>query len=236
MSDRGEFEVYGERLLSAVERIVEDCDGLIAAVEAFRLDTIPTADEDESDHRAAVADRIIASYASKSTVAGGASALPGLLPGGGTIIAVTAGAMVDMTLMLKHEVEMALCLTHLYDHDIRDEKERWLAYALVAVNIYEAKAGQSYVQDLAEAQLEAFALYTPRQLTKLVITLLGKIGLLALSKSFARALPFVGIVVGAAANRVLTRTVGRRCAEALERRRNVESINDAPIIDARVAD
>jgi uncharacterized protein (DUF697 family) len=229
-----EREVAGERLLSAVERLVDDPDSLIAQVEAFKQDTFPERDENEAYFLEAVSKRLIANFSNKSAIAGGATALPAIFPGGGTMLAIVGGSLADMAFMLKHEVEMALCLTHLHGYDIREESERWLAYALVAVNIYEAKSGRSYFSDIAEAQLEALARYTPRQLTKLVATVLGKVAILAASKNLVKALPLVGVVVSASANKLLTGSVGWRCAEALARRRAAEDSHDEPVVDAKV--
>ena len=232
--ERDEVDARGERLLTAVERLVDDADGLIALVEGFKYEVLPDPAQDELYALDGGAKRIIGHFSTKSAMAGGAAAAPAIFPGGGTLVAIVGGSLVDMVLMLKHEVEMALCLTHLYGYDIRDERERWLAYALVTVNIYEAKSGRSYFNDVAEAQLEALNKYTPRQLVKLIVTLFGKIALLAASKNLVRALPLVGVIVGATANKLLTGSVGWRCSEALMRRRISERRHQEPVVDAKV--
>lgn len=210
----------GEHLLTAVERLVDDRGNLIAQVENAKYDLLPEADDQEWAGLERVAGRLIAVYSTRSAVAGGIGAVPAVFPGGGTVVSLVGGSLVDMTLMLKHEVELALCLTHLYGYDIQLEHERWVAYALAAVNTYEASGGRSFVRDLADAQIEALSKYTPRQLTKLVATIMGRIALTSISRRFLRLVPFVGIVVGASANKVLTTAVGWRCAEALARRRH----------------
>jgi uncharacterized protein (DUF697 family) len=227
-----ETERRGKRLLFAVERLVDDSDTLAAQAEAYRSDFFSEADEDDAERLRAVAERIIASYSTRSAITGGVAAVPAMVPGPGTAVAVVGGSLADMILMLKHEVEMTLCLTHLYGHDIRQDKGRWLAYALAAVNTYEAKSGGSYLEDMTEAQLEALVKYTPRQLSKLAMTALGKLALLSLSKGLVRALPLVGVVVGASANKMLTTAVGRRCTAALARRREAEGRPEEPVVEA----
>jgi uncharacterized protein (DUF697 family) len=223
-------ERRGRRLLYAVERLVDDCDTLAAQAEAAKGDFFGGEDIDDADCLRAVAERIIAGYSTKSAIAGGVVAMPAMVPGPGTAVAVVGGSLADMILMLKHEVEMTMCLTHLYGHDIREEKGRWLAFALAAVHTYEAKSGGSYVEDVTEAQLEALVKYTPRQLSKLAMTALGKLALLSVSKNLARAIPLVGVAVGASANKVLTTAVGRRCVEALARRREAEGRQEEPVV------
>jgi uncharacterized protein (DUF697 family) len=227
-------ERRGRRLLFAVERLVEDCETLAAQAEAVKGDFFGGEDANDDERLRAVAARIIASYSTKSAITGGVAAVPAMVPGPGTAVAVVGGSLADMVLMLKHEVEMTMCLTHVYGHDIREEKGRWLAYALAAVHTYEAKSGGSYIEDMSEAQLEALVKYTPRQLSKLAVTALGKLALLSLSKNLVRAIPLVGVVVGASANKMLTAAVGRRCVEALTRRREAEGRPEEPVVEASV--
>jgi uncharacterized protein (DUF697 family) len=217
-----------------VERLVDDSDSLVTQVEAFKEDVDafghPTGG---LLHRDATASRIIRSFSNRSAFAGGVTALPGLLVGPGTVIALLGGSLADMTVMLKHEVEMALCLTHLYGHDIREERARWLGYTLVAVNTYEAESGRNFYVDVAGAQLEAIAKYTPRQLSKLVVTTFGKLALLSVSRGFFRIMPLVGVAVSASTNKLLVTAVGWRCVDALERLRSADG-DDPEFVDARV--
>ena len=77
-------------------------------------------------------------------------------------------------------------------------------------------------RDLARAEGTALWNYTPRQLSKAILSVMTKMVLLTASKSFARVLPVVGVVVGASANKVLTRRVGERCTSELARRAELE--------------
>lgn len=210
---------HGERLLSAVERLVDDVDDLITQVEAF--DDLASGDgEDGAQARLdQVAERIISTYSSRAAVAGAATALPALMPGAGTAVALVGGSLVDMTLVLKYEVEMILSLMYLYGYDIRDERERWLAYVLAGIRTSDVKMGRNYFLDLAEAQLDALATYTPRQLSKMVVSVLGKLAMRSVSRNWAKVIPVFGMAVGASANKLLTSSVGWWCAYALERRR-----------------
>jgi uncharacterized protein (DUF697 family) len=136
--------------------------------------------------------------------------------------------------MLKHEVEMVLCLTYLYGYDIRSDRERWLAYVMAGVRVYEAEAGRNYFADVVEAELDALPRYAPRQLFKLAGTVFGKLALLTASKGLAKAVPLVGIVLGASTNKFLTNSVGWSCVEALERRAQAERGEVEEPVDAVV--
>jgi uncharacterized protein (DUF697 family) len=232
--ENDDVEVQGQRLLSAVEHLVSDPDTLIAEVEALAESVKPGDGVRDPALLDVMSRRLIATFSNRSAIAGGLTALPATLPGVGTVVTITGGALVDMALMLRHEVELAMCLTHLYGYDIRDEKQRWLAYLLAGASTYEAKSGRNYFVDLADAQLEAMTLYTPRQLSKIMATVLGKLALLSVSRGFVKGLPFVGIVVGLSANKLLTTNVGWRCVEALERRQNGVHREDEEVVDATV--
>lgn len=222
----------GERLLTAVERLVEDCDDLIAYVETLKSATAAGMDEEERIE--ALAEQIIGDYSRRSAISGGVTALPGLLPGGGSAVALIGGVLADMTFMLKHDVEMILCLSYVFGHDIRDEKERWLAYVLAGMRTYQARDRQNYMVDLLEVQLDALPKYTPRELFKIAATVLGRVALLSVSRGFVKALPLIGIAVSASTNKFMTWSVGWWCVEALERRRDAE-LNEGPeAVDAFV--
>jgi hypothetical protein len=224
----------GERLLTAVERIVAGSDQLIAQVEAYREDIAGAEDPLSEAVLEQTAARIISLYSTRSAIAGGATALPAVFPGGGTIVAAIGGSLADMALMLKYEVEMSLCLTHLFGHDIREEHERLLAYVLAAVGVFEVKSGRNYFLDLADTGIEALAKYTPRQLSKLAASVFAKCLLLKFSQRLVRVVPLIGVVVGVSANKFVTHLVGWQCVRALARWKGFTSIEQPPIVDAKI--
>lgn len=155
-------EARGRQLLNAVERILARDEDLVALVQKHANRTRAKPGESKADWRRRVAKALVSDFSSRSALSGGAAALPALVPGIGSLIAVVGGAMADMALTLN---------------------------------------------------------YTPRQVSKVLATVLGRLALLAVSKSFVRVLPVVGVVVGASANKVLTTKVGTRCTEQLDARR-----------------
>ena len=232
-----ESQDKGRKLLSAVERITEDADTLIARLEKFKHESPARVGQDEDTHLEEVAGRIVSHYSTRSAVAGGLTALPAIVPGIGTLTAVLGGTLADMGLMLKFEVEMAMCLTHLFGFDIRNDRERQLAFLLASVSTYEAKSGENLLVDLVRAEGTAIWRYTPRQISKALLTVFTKIVLMSLSKGFAKALPLVGVVVSSSVNKVLTGKVGRRCISELENRRKLHrEQGDEPVVDARIED
>jgi hypothetical protein len=93
------------------------------------------------------------------------------------------------------------------------------------VGTYDAQSGGDVLGEFAQAARaggDAVWTYAPREVSKMVLSVMAKIALLKLSKGMlARALPVVGIAVGSTMNRALTRRVGERCLRDLKTRRQL---------------
>ncbi len=210
----------GKALLSAVERLVEKPEVIRASAEeriAQARASLPRG-ASEAEVRRAAERRIVADYSNRTAFAGGAAALPALIPGLGSLAALVGGGLADMTFCLKYEVEMALSLAAIRGYDIEDARERQLAYLLIAAHTYEASSGKSALADLVKAEWDAVFNYTPRQLGKLIGALFVRLAILFAGKGLTRALPLVGVIVNSAANKALTRRVGTSVIAALDRR------------------
>jgi hypothetical protein len=64
----------------------------------------------------AVAAKIIQNYSYAAAFGGGATALTGVVPGLGQIIAAFGGTTADSALCMKFQLEMIMALATLYDH------------------------------------------------------------------------------------------------------------------------
>lgn len=213
-----EDQEQGRKLLSVVERIIADTESLIGlSKEHLQRARHRKLDGEEATLDAAAA-QVVSHFSTRTAITGGLAAAPALIPGAGTLVAAAGGALADMGMMLKYEVEMALVLSHLYGFDITQEQERQLAFLLASVSTYNAKSGRNFFVDAAHAEGIAIWKYAPREVSKLLVNVLTKIALLQLSKSLLRALPLVGIAVGSSMNKVLTTRVGERCISELKAR------------------
>ena len=221
----------GRKLLSAVERIIDDTENIIAVVdrhaEHLRAEQ-PGIEEDEL--RLLVADKLVVHFSNASAFSGGATALPALFPGVGSIIALTGGTLLDVAFVLKYEVEMALALCWNFGFDIRQDRERELAFLLASVLTHDESTGESFINDVARAEAEALWNYAPRQVPKLLAQVFARIAVRQAAKGLARVLPFVGVVVGAGMNKALTSKTGKQMVVELERRR-AEGEHEVPAED-----
>lgn len=210
----------GKALLRAVERIVERPERIQERVDdelARARERLPD-DADEAHIRKVVERKLITRYSNYTAAAGGAAALPSLVPGIGTLTSLIGGSLVDMTLCLKFEVELILSLASLRGYDIEDVRERHFAYLLAAIHTYEASGGRNPIPDLLKTELDAVWNYTPRQLSKLVTTLFVRLVIHFAGRGLARAIPLVGMVVSSTTNKALTARVGRAAVKSLDER------------------
>lgn len=214
----------GEKLLSAVERLVGDTEKLLGVLAEHREQVSAEKHPEEAAYRKAVADALISTYSNRSAMSGGAAALPAVVPGLGSLVTLVGGTLADIALMMKFEVELSLCLTALYGYDIHQPRERQLAFLLASVNTYEERAQRNVVLNLAIAEGTGIWNYTPRQVSKALVSIFAKIALLGMGRGFLRVLPVVGIAVGAGMNKALTHRVGRRCQQELARRVKFEDV------------
>ena len=221
-------EEHGRSLLSAVERVLAPTDTLVALAAKHRDAARESTGDDETEVRRQASQTVIRHYSNRAMVVGAAATLPGSLPGVGTVVALVSGTVLDVTFLLKWEVEMALVLSELHGFDIQKNAERQLAFLMASVGTYDAQSGKNFVLDVLSAEREAVWNYTPRRMGKAIATVLGFIALMRLGRGFMRLVPLVGPLVGAVGNKVLTQRVGERCRQDFETRRMLTHKAAAP--------
>jgi hypothetical protein len=163
--------------------------------------------------------RIVSHYGNRSALAGGVSALPGLVPGLGTVTVLLGTTLLEMAAVLKLEVEMCMALSRAHGFDIHDRRERQLALLLAAVQTHEVESGRNVLLDIGVVSTTAVWNYTPRELEKVMLKVFSALALVWASKYVTKgilhAVPFVGVGIGAGVNKVLTTRVGRSAQAAL---------------------
>ena len=225
----------GEALLSVIESVIRSDTEIISEVERLKSSQQGL----EPSERAI---EIIALYSNRSAISGGASALPALIPGWGTLVTVVGGALLDTALLLKFEVEMALALCWNFGFDIREPEERQMAFLLASISTYDIKNGENFIVDILQTEGVAIWNYAPRQVSKILLIVLGRLALMNASKSMLKALPLVGVAIGSGLNKYLTTRIGKQCTERLEERlHNKEEIRgqegeEECIVDAIIQD
>ena len=137
------------------------------------------------------------------------------------MLSLTAGPLADMVLLLKLEVELGLALATIHGFDVRIPEERQLVFLAAALHTAEVSRDRSCLSNTLEVSASAIWNYTPRRAGKLLATVATALAANALVRGAARALPLIGIAVGASLNKVLTANVGRSLHQDLRTRRRL---------------
>lgn len=161
-----------------------------------------------------IAEKIISNYSYYATFVGGATALTGVIPGLGTVIATFGGATADAALSMKYQIEMTMALATIYGHDIELEEEKRLCLIVAGLGAVNeaAKGGAKQVGS------KAFVKMTQQYLKGATLTavkeIFKKVGITFTRKAAEKAIPFgVGVVIGASANKALTLYVGGKARD-----------------------
>lgn len=165
---------------------------------------------------------IISSQSNLSAMVGALAAAPAMLPGPGTAAVALSGMLGDVILVLKLETELCMLLTAAHGFDVRIPHERQLAMLLASVGTFQAQAGDDVLLSLGITSAEAIWNYAPREVSKMLLRVVGRLLLVNAARGGAKLLliatPFVGMGVGAGMNKLLTQRVGKRAHAALAMR------------------
>ena len=203
-------------LLKAIELVLADPASI--RKEALQLKNKYVSrygsDRSEDEVNAYAADKIISNYSYYTAFVGGATALTGVIPGLGTVLAAFGGATADAALSMKYQIEMTMAIATIYDHDITIEEEKRLCLMVAGLGAINeaAKAGSKELGKTASVKmmqqyLKGATLQTVKEIFK-------KVGITFTRKAAEKAIPFgIGVVIGFSANKGLTWYVGTKARD-----------------------
>jgi uncharacterized protein (DUF697 family) len=203
----------GQKLLATVERLLDPPESIQERVRGLRREAGPSLER--------LVDRVIDLYVGKSAVSGGATAIPAMLPGVGTLLGTLGGSLADTAFLLKYQVEMCLALSAAYGYDITKAHERKLAILVAATTMHEAQTGRNLLKDVGAMSKKGAFSMNPQDLAKALAPVFGTIAIGYAAKTVLRAIPLVGVGVGATMNRTLTAKVGKKANEQLQARKKI---------------
>lgn len=158
-----------------------------------------------------VADRIISNYSYYAAFVGGATALTGVVPGLGTVIATFGGATADAALTMKYQIEMTMAVAAVYGHDITEEEQKTLCFLVAGLGAI-SDAGKKGAKAMST---KAFIKMTQRYLKGMTLQavkqVFKKLGVTFTRKAAEKAIPFgVGVVIGFTVNKGMAWCVGTK--------------------------
>ena len=186
-----------------------------------------------------IAKAIVQRYARWSGLVGGATAVPGVVPGVGAAVAVVGGGLADAALSVKLQVDMCLCLAELYQDELPSEDKVALAMIIALSASVEKLAAGPGVKLVEGAIVRTILAYLRGPALIAVKQLFKKIGIVFVRASLVKAVPFgVGIALGTGANYGLTLIVGRiairffeEVPDPLGRSQQLEPNEDAAVVE-----
>ena len=176
----------GERILGFILDRIDDAD------EAAAIDRVRDLREREPDWTAAhLVEELVRRKVRQTAAIGAATAGAGVIPGLGTLVALTIGAVADLGATLRLQTELVLEIAEAHGRRLtKDEKRR----VVLLVGGLSAGGGRLLSRGGARLSLSLTQRYAQRWL--------------------ARAVPFAGIAAAAGVNAVSTYLIGAR-ADAL---------------------
>ncbi|MDD4239710.1 MAG: hypothetical protein PHT62_14355 [Desulfotomaculaceae bacterium] len=134
-------------------------------------------------------------------LAGGATAMPGVVPGVGTLVAVVGGTLLDMTAMAFFITELILEVAAVYDRDLDVSGTSREAVWVLITSVGAGAAGSGLTR-LTISQLTGSAF------KRLIEQALVALGIRASQRSFFRIIPFIGMFIAGGVNYYTSQKVG----------------------------
>jgi len=161
-----------------------------------------------------VTDKIISNYSYYTAFVGGATALAGVVPGLGTVIATFGGATADAALSMKYQIEMTMALATVYGHNIEVEEQKRLCLIVAGLGAINEAAKEGGKQIGTKAFVKMTQQYLKGATLQAVKQIFKKVGITFTRKAAEKAIPFgVGVIIGFSANKGLTWYVGSKARD-----------------------
>ncbi len=215
MTERVIDQGGGSRLLQVVETITITPEDVTAIVDGYMSQCRKRYPRDSMWRlKSRVADMIIQRYSRYAMVVGGATGIPGILPGFGSIAAAAGSALADAAVSMKLQADMCMCLAQLYGRDISTDEDRYLTFLIAATGRVQREGDEDEVRVGSEAGVDILRSYLRGAALQAVKQAFRKVGVTFTRRALAKAIPFgIGVVIGGGTNYALTRYVGREAKQ-----------------------
>lgn len=166
-------------------------------------------DADDGFIRGEISKKIIDRYAKLSAISGGTTALAGVIPGLGTVVAATGGAVADISVCMKLQIDMTMCLAINQNEHLSNEDAKHMSFIIALSGSLEKVASGTGSKAASKAAVRVVQNTLKGPVLQTIKELFKRVGITFTRKSLEKAIPFgVGVVVGSSANYALTRFVG----------------------------
>lgn len=203
-------------LLKAIELVLADPAEIKREAEALHQRYREKYRDERQEHEIAelAAEKIISNYSYYAAFVGGATALTGVVPGLGTVIATFGGATADAALSMKYQIEMTMAIAVVYGHDIRTEEEKRLCLIIAGLGAISQSTKDGAKAVGSKAFVKMTQQYLKGPLLQAVKEIFKKVGITFTRKAAEKSIPFgIGVIIGFSANKGLTWYVGSKARD-----------------------
>ncbi len=197
----------GNRLIKIITLSEADKSGIRSNVNDMR--ELMLTERNRRSAASAVSDALTRNAALKAAGIGGLVSIPSSIPGLGTVGSAIGGAALDIFYLTKIQVELCYGISAAFNADIDEEELKTITLAMIGF-AGTANATKEILKTGMKEGIEVIVRRFIRQGVKSSAEEVAeRIGL----KSAGRAIPLVGIPLGATANYYSTMLVGRKAKE-----------------------
>lgn len=164
-----------------------------------------------SDARVAevVSQKIISRYAKMASLSGSATSLSGVIPGVGTAVALVGGSLADLTICMKLQIDMTMCLAMAINKKLSDEDAKHMSFVIALTGSLEQAATKGGAEFASKAAIRVVNEHLKGATLVTVKMLFRNVGIVFTKKALVKTIPFgIGMVIGGTTNYYLTRYVG----------------------------
>lgn len=206
-----EKEASGSSLMKMVEAIAispQDARAVVKQYETQARKSLPSATDKKIQEL--VTQKIINRYAKLAATSGATTGIPGAIPGVGTAVGMIGGGLVDVSVCMKLQIDMTMCLGIAINGGMTNEDAKHMSYIIALYGSLEQAGTAGTVKLASKAGVKMVHTYLSGATLTAIKELFKKIGIVFTQKAAAKAIPFgVGIIIGGSANYALTKYVGK---------------------------
>lgn len=171
---------------------------------------------------------VIAKYGNLAAIGGLITSIPTIIPGIGAAVGILGGVSADFIACMKLQIEMVWEIATIYGYDVSFfEDEQNLAYVIACVGATnQLESGDSGKKKSKQAFARMTKSYLREALVVTVPKLITRAGIIFMRTTLQKTIPLgIGAVLGASANRILTKSVGIQAQEFYAQRRDLEEVS-----------
>lgn len=205
----------GSSLMKMVEAIAISPQDARAVVEQYRAQVIKSKPSAiEQSVQKIITDKIISRYSKLAATSGAFTSAPGAIPGIGTAGAMIGGGLADVSVCMKLQIDMTMCLAVAINGNISNEDAKHMSFIIALAGSLEKLGSKEAVRIGSKAGLRLVNKYLTGATLQTIKALFAKVGVIFTQKAAQKAIPFgIGVAISATANYALSKYVGNAARE-----------------------